>query len=148
MTISAKEASIEDSVLVLNLRNQNESIAASRNPSKITIADHETWYRNRLHFTQTQPFWIFRDSKKVIGYVRLENSTDFENCFEISISISKDLHNKGVGTKVLNQAINMLSINFASKKIIARINSNNTNSIKLFKKAGFSFFKVDDDFDI
>ena len=148
MTISAKEASIEDSILVLNLRNQNESIAASRNSSKITIADHETWYRNRLQFTQTQPFWVFRDSKKVIGYVRLENSTDFENCFEISISISKDLHNKGVGTKVLNQAINMLSINFASKKIIARINSNNTNSIKLFKRAGFSFLKVDDDFDI
>jgi len=148
MNISARDASIEDSIHVLNLRNQRESIAASRNPSEITITDHASWYKNRLQFTQTQPFWIFRDSKDVIGYVRLDNSSDFENCFEISISINKDFHNKGVGTKILNQALNMLSINFASKRIIARINLNNINSIKLFKKAGFTYYTVDNGFEI
>jgi len=148
MNISARDASIEDSTLVLNLRNQRESIAASRNPSEITITEHESWYKNRLQFTQTQPFWIFSDSKNVIGYVRLENSSDFENCFEISISISQDLHNKGVGTKILNQALNMLSINFVSKRIIARINLNNTNSIKLFRKAGFTYYAIDNGFEV
>jgi spore coat polysaccharide biosynthesis predicted glycosyltransferase SpsG/RimJ/RimL family protein N-acetyltransferase len=148
MNISARDASIEDSIHVLNLRNQRESIAASRNPSEITITDHASWYKNRLQFTQTQPFWIFRDSKNVIGYVRLENSSDFENCFEISISINKDFHNKGVGTKILNQALNMLSINFASKRIIARIKLNNTNSIKLFKKVGFTYYAVDNGFEV
>jgi len=148
MNISARDASIEDSIHVLNLRNQRESIAASRNPSEITITEHVSWYKNRLQFTQTQPFWIFRDSKNVIGYVRLENSSDFENCFEISISINKDFHNKGVGTKILNQALNMLSINFASKRIIARIKLNNTNSIKLFKKVGFTYYAVDNGFEV
>jgi spore coat polysaccharide biosynthesis predicted glycosyltransferase SpsG/RimJ/RimL family protein N-acetyltransferase len=148
MSISAWEASIEDSIHVLNLRNQHESIAASRNPSEITMTEHESWFKNRLELIQTQPFWIFRDSKNVIGYVRLDNSSDFENCFEISISISEDLHNKGVGTKILNQTLNKLSINFASKRIIARINLNNTNSIKLFKKAGFTYFAVENGFEM
>jgi hypothetical protein len=74
MSISAWEASIEDSIHVLNLRNQHESIAASRNPSEIKMTEHESWFKNRLELTQTQPFWIFRDSKNVIGYVRLDNS--------------------------------------------------------------------------
>ncbi len=148
MNISAWDASIEDCIHVLNLRNQHESIAASRNPSEITMTEHESWFKNRLELTQTQPFWIFRDSKNVIGYVRLDNSSDFKNCFEISISISEDLHNKGIGTKILNQALNKLSINFASKRIIARINLNNTNSIKLFKKAGFTYLTAENGFEI
>jgi spore coat polysaccharide biosynthesis predicted glycosyltransferase SpsG/RimJ/RimL family protein N-acetyltransferase len=148
MNISAWDASIEDCIHVLNLRNQLESIAASRNPSEITMAEHESWFKNRLELTQTQPFWIFRDSKNVIGYVRLDNSSDFKNCFEISISISKDLYNKGIGTKILNQALNKLSINFALKRIIARINLNNTNSIKLFKKAGFTYLTAENGFEI
>jgi spore coat polysaccharide biosynthesis predicted glycosyltransferase SpsG/L-amino acid N-acyltransferase YncA len=148
VNISAREASIEDSMLVISLRNQRESINASRNQSEITIKDHESWYKNRLQFNKDQPFWIFSESKKDIGYVRLENSTDFENCFEISISIRRDTHNKGVGTKILNQALNMLSIRFASKRIIARISAKNTNSIKLFKKAGFTCFEVDSGFEI
>jgi spore coat polysaccharide biosynthesis predicted glycosyltransferase SpsG/L-amino acid N-acyltransferase YncA len=148
MNISAQDASIEDCIHVLNLRNQHESIAASRNPSEITMTEHESWFKNRLELTQTQPFWIFRDSKNVIGYVRLDNSSDFKNCFEISISISKDLHNKGIGTKILNQALNKLSINFALKRIIARINLNNTNSIKLFKKAGFTYLTAENGFEI
>jgi spore coat polysaccharide biosynthesis predicted glycosyltransferase SpsG/RimJ/RimL family protein N-acetyltransferase len=148
MNIAARDASIEDSMLVLNLRNQRESISASRNQSEITISDHESWYKNRLKSIQDQPFWIFKDSRKEIGYVRLENSSDFENCFEISISLDTDSQNQGIGTKILNQTLNMLSINFAYKKIIARINSNNANSIKLFKKAGFSYYKADDTFEI
>ena len=148
MNISAREASIEDSMVVLGLRNQRESIVASRNPSQIAITEHESWYKNRLKYIQTQPFWIFEDSKKEIGYVRLDESLDFENSFEISICLHEDLHGQGMGQKLLSQTLNMLSIDFASKRVIARIKSINTKSIKIFKKAGFSFFKVDGDFDI
>jgi|GEM_PF-5679252 len=148
MNISAREASIEDSMLVLSLRNQRESIVASRNPSQITIAEHESWYKNRVKYIRTQPFWIFEDSKKVIGYVRLEKSSDFENSFEISICLHENLHGQGVGLKLLNQALNMLSIDFASKRVIARIKSINTRSIKIFKKAGFSLFETYGDFEI
>ena len=148
MNISAREASIEDSMVVLGLRNQRESIVASRNPSQIAITEHESWYKNRVKYIQTQPFWIFEDSKKEIGYVRLDESLDFENSFEISICLHEDLHGQGMGQKLLSQTLNMLSIDFASKRVIARIKSINTKSIKIFKKAGFSFFKVDGDFDI
>jgi spore coat polysaccharide biosynthesis predicted glycosyltransferase SpsG/RimJ/RimL family protein N-acetyltransferase len=148
MNISAREASIDDSMVVLSLSNQRESIVASKNPSEITITEHESWYKNRVKFTQTQPFWIFEDSKKEIGYVRIDKSPDFENSFEISICLHEDLHDQGIGIKLLNQALNMLSINFAHKRVIARIKSINTKSIKIFKKSGFSFFEVDGDFDI
>lgn len=148
MNISAREASIEDSMVVLGLRNQRESIVASRNPSHIAITEHESWYKNRIKYNQTQPFWIFEDSKKEIGYVRLDESLDFENSFEISICLHEDLHGQGMGQKLLSQTLNMLSIDFASKRVIARIKSINTKSIKIFKKAGFTFFKVDGDFDI
>ena len=69
-------------MVVLGLRNQRESIVASRNPSQIAITEHESWYKNRVKYIQTQPFWIFEDSKKEIGYVRLDESLDFENSFE------------------------------------------------------------------
>jgi spore coat polysaccharide biosynthesis predicted glycosyltransferase SpsG/RimJ/RimL family protein N-acetyltransferase len=148
MNISAREASIEDSMLVLNLRNQRESTVASRNSSQITKKEHESWYKNRVKFIRTQPFWIFEDSKKEIGYVRLEESSDSKNSFEISICLHEDLHGQGIGLKLLNQALNMLSINFASKRIVACIKSVNTRSIKIFKKAGFSLFETDGDFEI
>jgi spore coat polysaccharide biosynthesis predicted glycosyltransferase SpsG/RimJ/RimL family protein N-acetyltransferase len=141
MNISAREASIEDSLIVHTLRNQPKSVSASTNQSEITKTEHDSWYKTRLKLIQTQPFWIFSDSKSDVGYVRLENSTEFENCFEISISIDENLQNQGVGTKILNQSLNMLSINFASKRIIARIKENNTKSIKLFKKVGFKYIK-------
>jgi spore coat polysaccharide biosynthesis predicted glycosyltransferase SpsG/RimJ/RimL family protein N-acetyltransferase len=144
MNIYARDASIEDSMLVLDLRNQQEA----KNAAQITTAEHESWYRNRLEYIHNQPFWIFGDSKKEIGYVRLENSSDFENSFELSIAISKDLIGQGIGTKILNQALNMLSVNFTSKRIIARINSKNDKSLKLFEKAGFNFLSGLNDFRI
>ena len=148
MNICARDASVEDSTLVLDLRNQPASRKASKNPVEITKAEHESWYRNRLEYIHNQPFWIFRDSKKEIGYVRLENSSDFENSFEISIAISVDVINQGIGGKILNQSLNMLSINFASKRIIARIKSKNDKSVKVFERAGFNFLKSFNDFRI
>jgi hypothetical protein len=63
MNISARDASIEDCIHVLNLRNQHESIAASRNPSEITMTEHESWFKTDWSLLKLNPFGYLETQK-------------------------------------------------------------------------------------
>ncbi len=86
--------------------------------------------------------WILNDSIADIGFF------DFE--FEspeigyVAFYISPEYRNRGLGFKVLNQALNLPEL-MLCKKIEAGVENNNKASIKILEKAGFNYSYTDED---
>ena len=137
MNITVREASIGDSLKILTWRNHPTARKFSLNSLLILQSEHERWFIERLKLIDTQPFWIFTENGNDIGYVRLEDSKEYLNSFEISININPIFQSLGFGSQVLNYSLSLTFKKFPYKKIIARVNSTNASSISLFQKEKF-----------
>lgn len=146
MEIRMRNAEVEDSALILLWRNHSSSRIYSKNSLPIPESEHNEWFKKRLRINDTQPFWIFEHNSDVLGYVRLENSQKFLNTFDISINIDFRFQKKGFGQKILAQTLIRVFEIFPTKKILAKIHTNNLGSISLFSKANFRHLGQDKDF--
>lgn len=138
MSIHARSATLADSALILEWRNHESSRKYSANNQIIETEEHEKWYQHRIKQIDDQSFWIFGSNTSNLGYVRLDKLIDSENTFEISICINPDFQNQGYGKDVLAKSVFMHFEKHPKSKITARVNVNNSSSISLFTKAGFT----------
>jgi len=143
MNIKVRDASIEDSIKILTWRNHHTARKFSLNPLPILESEHDNWYKERLKFINSQPFWIFSENGSDIGFVRFDNSGKYFNSFEISITINPLFRKMGFGSQILNYSLLLLFKSFPYKKIIAKIDPANVGSISLFKKANFYEISAD-----
>jgi len=143
MNITVRDASIGDSLKILTWRNHPIARKFSLNSSPILQSEHDSWFEERLKLINTQPFWIFTENGSDIGYVRLEDSRDFLNSFEISININPIFQKLGFGSQILKYSLSQTFRKFPFKKIIARIDSNNLGSISIFQKE--KFYEISND---
>lgn len=146
MKIRIRDAELKDSALILSWRNHPSSRIYAENSLTITEAEHEKWFKKRLANKHTQPFWIFSYNSVEIGYVRLENSEKFLNSFVISINVDFRFQKKGFGQEILAQTLIRVFEIFPTKKIIAKIHINNSNSISIFRKVNFRYIEQDKEF--
>lgn len=146
MNIDMRDAEISDSKSILSWRNHIKFTTFSKNSSKILELDHKVWFEKRLESKKSQPFWIFLQNSKPVGYVRLEISHEFANAFDISIGVNPKFQNKGLGREILNHSLQKFFTFFPTKKIIARVNKQNHASISLFKGAEFQKVKEENEY--
>ena len=146
MSIHARSATLADSALILEWRNHESSRKYSANNQIIDKEEHEKWYQHRIKQIDDQFFWIFGSNTSNLGYVRLDRLIDSENTFEISICINPDFQNLGYGKDVLAKSEFMHFEKYPKSKITARVNVNNSSSVSLFAKAGFTEKAHLDDF--
>ena len=137
MNITVRDISIGDSPKILAWRNHPTARKFSLNSLPILQSEHDSWFAKRLKLINTQPFWIFTENGKDIGYVRLEDSKEYLNSLEISININPIFQKKGFGSQILNYSLSLAFKKFPFKKIIARVDSTNVSSISLFQKENF-----------
>lgn len=90
----------------------------------ITWSDHLAWMQARL---RKPGFYAIMFGPNCIGDLRF----DFGEEIEVSIRLDKNYRNKGLGTEVLERAIEMHS------PLIAKILIENIASYKLFTNTGF-----------
>lgn len=133
-----RSASLVDSQLVREWRNHERSRRYSKNTAIISKDEHDNWYGSRIKSIDEQPFWIFSDKDNQLGMVRFDQVPNSKGVFEISICVNPIFHNLGYGKIILTEAISMHFKIYPVSKIIATINSNNTHSLSLFTKCGFS----------
>lgn len=127
----AKPTDIND---VYELSNENEVRKNSFNTEKIKFKDHEKWFKNKLDDLDNI-FLIIKSGSDFLGQVRFDLE---ENNATVSISITKNFRELGLGRNILKRSIEYLKVNAPHIQIIkAYIKENNPKSVMLFEKMGF-----------
>lgn len=141
--VRLRKVKLSDAEFLFDLRNDFVTRKNSFSQKKIKIEDHLNWLKKVLA-SNRKIFYIIIDKKRrSVGQVRFDV---LKNTAEISVSIKNKFRKKGFG----KEAVGYSSLYFLDKfnnfkKIIARIKKDNIPSIKVFKKAGYSFFKKNKD---
>ncbi|MFV0519801.1 MAG: GNAT family N-acetyltransferase [Lachnospirales bacterium] len=83
-------------------------------------------------------YLVAKLENKIIGFVGLLNyrSGGYYITKEVSLYIDKDFHKQGIGKSLLKEIL-IYTKNKNYKNLVAYINSDNINSLNLFKKYGF-----------
>ena len=140
--ISFRDASPQDSKMLLDLRNDPAVREVSFNQQVVTQDEHERWLGQSLA-SPSRILWIPQDrSLQPLGRVQLDLS---HNLLEATISIALDKRSRGrgIGPVVIEKATEMILSDtgpLASvKRVVANIKPTNTLSCKAFEKVGFEF---------
>lgn len=124
----------EDSDRILQLAND----PAVRNVSfffrLITEAEHEAWFSKRL--TGSLPFYLaFRDAD-FVGYARFDKDTDVLGGAVISVAVTPEYRNKGMGTELIKQSC-AEAFSSGITVVVAYVKPQNHASARAFISAGF-----------
>ena len=103
-----------------------------------TIKSQKIFLKNKLKNKSSLLFGIFF-SNEHIGIIELANISKIHKHCEIRFIIGrKDYWNKGIGSKSINKALNVVFNKLKLEKAYAFTYSNNLGSQKVLKKNGFS----------
>ena len=136
--IKITRATSDDMFDLFELANDPEVRKNSFNQEKIDIETHEKWFNNRVD-NDDFLLLVARNGVNFIGSIRFEK--DIDNKFIISIQIHKNFRGKGLGKKLLQNAIKKLYDHKENPIIIAKIKSNNLSSIKIFSDSNFKIIE-------
>lgn len=108
-------------------------LLAERKPNQCISHKEMPTYANHVKFIRSKPYkehFIIYDSKWPVGSAYISKNN------EIGLFIFEEFHNKGYGTKTLNDIIKK----YKKENLYANINPQNYKSIAFFKKHGFHFY--------
>lgn len=120
----------EDLPFLLRIANQPSSRAASPNFRTIQTEEHWVWGEGFLNGTRRG--WIFGSSQVPIGHCRLEQEV---SGLYLSYAIQEEFQGAGWGEAMLAQLFQQVP---SSDKVFARVLLNNTASLRLLFRLGFS----------
>ena len=78
---------------------------------------------------------VAKQNQEIVGFAGIVNIID--EIHIMNIVVKKDKRNKGIGSALLKEIIN-ISTKLQSKAITLEVNENNEPAIKLYKKYGFN----------
>jgi UDP-2,4-diacetamido-2,4,6-trideoxy-beta-L-altropyranose hydrolase len=138
-----KDAEIIDSIDLFEWRNDQLSCCMSKNNKKLTIKEHEIWFKGSLK-NPLRKLYVGIDSNGKIGVCRFDYD-ELDNCSEISINLNPKMRGKNLSYEFLNNSIKKYVAN-NSCKLKATIKKENKASLKIFEKSGFLYFAEDSNF--
>jgi len=149
--IILKPATMADSKLLMDWRNDPETIKASHNSKAVTIKKHFEWLKNTIKNPDKQLFIAWKisgiignkygdigDVLQPVGTIRSDYHLE-ENCYELSWTVAPKARGQGIG----KQMVSTLAKRMADKNIRAEIKPENVASIKIAEAAGMKFDKVE-----
>ena len=132
-----RNAEAADLNSIVDIYNQSvPSRSATADTEPIAVADRLSWYRDR---SCNRPLWVMTESDRIIGWLSWQNfygRPAYRHTAEISIYVATDYHYRGVGSKLLEQAI-VKSPELHLSTLLAFIFAHNQPSLQLFTKYGF-----------
>lgn len=132
--VSLRAAEKGDVKFLFNLRNKKYVYKNSRAARPVEWNEHISWADPVIEGKTDKELFIVEYEGKLAGQLRLDYDGDEA---EVSISLLKEFHGKGVATRVL--LILLLRVKREDKAAVlsAEVNKNNFASQKLFEKVGF-----------
>jgi ribosomal protein S18 acetylase RimI-like enzyme len=129
-----KEASVEDSKYLFDLRNDIGVRESAKNSEVISFETHEKWFAKKLSDSMSKIYIVWWQDVKA-GQVRIDADQT------LTIAVDVNMRGKGLGALMLKAAVEKYQKEVANKPIFADIKDHNKNSISIFEKAGFKFLK-------
>lgn len=117
-------------------RNEKITIKNSFSSKKVTIYEHNVWFKKRLLF-KPKFFWLLKKNGVPIGTTRLDKK---KKVYFISYIIDKKMRNLGYGKLILKEMLrkkNVLELIKKNFTILAKVKIHNTPSIKTFLSSHF-----------
>jgi len=138
--IHLRDATINDKLLVFEWRNIDTLVALSSQQKKVTLQEHQQWFKRKIVDLNCK-LLIIQLKNENIGLIRIESEQG--EC-EITIYLIPGYEGQGFGHVALSQAIDNCTLN--CKSYLAKVQSKNIPSQKLFQKLGFSESSENDAF--
>jgi RimJ/RimL family protein N-acetyltransferase len=138
--IHLRDATIYDKLLVFEWRNIDTLVALSSHQKKVTLQEHQQWFKRKIADLNCK-LLIIQLKNENIGLIRIESEQG--EC-EITIYLIPGYEGQGFGHVALSQAIDNCTLN--CKSYLAKVQSKNIPSQKLFQKLGFSEASENDAF--
>ncbi len=130
-----REANESDEELLLSWSNDPVTRQSSFSSSSIKPEEHSTWFQNKLNDPNSLLFVGVNQDEREVGIVRF----DLEgNEADISISISPNHRQQGLGQKLLELGCEILFAKTDVSLINAYVKPQNVASMHLFEKIGFN----------
>lgn len=117
-------------------RNEKITIKNSLSSKKVTIYEHNVWFKKRL-LLKPKFFWLLKKNGVPIGTIRLDKK---KKVYFISYIIDKKMRNLGYGKQILKEMLrkkNVLEIIKKNFIILAKVKIHNSPSIKTFLSNNF-----------
>lgn len=85
---------------------------------------------NFINYDYAQVY-VYEEDGKVVGFIQVEEH--YEILDLINIAVSKEMHGKGIGSKLIQYAIEKSK----AEKMMLEVKESNTSAIRLYEKNGF-----------
>lgn len=85
---------------------------------------------NFINYDYAQ-IYVYEEDGKVLGFIQVEEH--YEILDLINIAVSKNVHGKGIGSKLIQYAIEKSK----ADKMMLEVRESNTSAIRLYEKNGF-----------
>jgi L-amino acid N-acyltransferase YncA len=131
----AVEADLPAIVEIYNATVPTRMVTAELEPT--TVEARLPWFRE--HSSEHYPFWVAESEGRVIGWLdfkRFLPRCAYRGTAEISVYVDKEFRRRGVGQRLLEQAI-ARAPSLGITALVGLIFGHNESSLKLFQRLGF-----------
>jgi len=136
LTLRRTEGSASDATFLHDVRNEEETRAASLHQEPIPFSDHLAWFQRVLASDRTIVL-IAEERAVPIGYLRLDRTDGQENVMTLSIALAPAWRGQGLGTTILHAAAAWLEEHFPGTILEAVVLQSNPRSARVFLQAGY-----------
>lgn len=156
MELKSRDIIYKDIFFIKDLLNYNiKNSSYNLSTFQKTDEDIKYWYEEHLN---AYPILVATINEEKVGYISLSkfrNSEGYSKTAEVSIYVSDNFKNKGIGKFLMNE-IEIKAKEYGFHTLISVITSNNLVSISLHEKLGYNFngklsqvgFKADTYYDV
>ena len=131
----AVEADLPAIVKIYNATVPTRIVTAELEPT--TVEARLPWFRE--HSSEHYPFWVAESEARVIGWLDFKKFLPrcaYRGTAEISVYVDEEFRRRGVGQRLLEQAIARAS-SLGITALVGSIFGHNEPSLKLFQRLGF-----------
>lgn len=135
MQLRLRHAEAKDENLLLEWANDPAVRQHAFSPGRIDPNSHSVWFHNRLDDSERCRIYIAEDGFGIpVGQARFERENH-----EWVISYSRDemCRGRGLGRRVLDQAMQRLVCEIGKCSLVGRVKKNNPSSLRVFHRLGF-----------
>lgn len=130
MEIRLRDAEENDAHLLLQWRNDADTISNSINPKPVTWEEHKAWLDASLKKEDRYVMIGMIGDEHPAGVIRFDRLIDG---YEISITVEPYLRTGGIGKALLRKGIEL----FGHRELFATIRGKNVASLIIFLSSGF-----------